>query len=199
VYTIDLATLLQLLREFRRSGLLRTEISSGLPRLKKPCFVIVELQRGEMIACHVKDSRGQTLLTGQDAIRAVSAAGKLNWVFDAMPEQALSGGQPNRNSLSGPLGQMPPLPPNRSQTSPTLPVPRWPADFTQRSLVPHRLIEMGPMDMNGWPRRHRQVYVLIDGIRNAEKIAAMLSLPALFVEEVLREIQSIGAIVLREL
>jgi hypothetical protein len=40
------------------------------------------------------------------------------------------------------------------------------------------------------------VYVLIDGIRSAEKIAAMLSQPSQVIEEVLRELEVTGAIIL---
>jgi hypothetical protein len=83
LYTIDLVTILQMLREFRQTGTLRADLPSGLPRLKQPCFVITELVNGEMTACYVKDARGQILLSAQRAYQVISDAGKLNWVFCA--------------------------------------------------------------------------------------------------------------------
>jgi hypothetical protein len=192
VYTVDLATILQLLREFRRSGILRTEIPAGLPRLKKPCFVFVELRRGEIVVCYVKDAKGQTLLSGQEAFRAVAAVGKLNWVFDEQIEQE-GPRLPDPYRQSGER-----LPTNTGvlRTPPAVPIPQWSANSVQRSPIPRRLFELNPADMYAWPRRHRQVYVLIDGTRSVEQIASMLSQPPQLVETVLREIQSTGAITL---
>ena len=152
-----------------------------------------------MTLCHAKDAKGQTLLSGQEAFRAISAAGKLNWIFDAVLEQELPGGQQSKQEFPGQAAPTSHLNPGFRQTSPSLPVPQWPVKFSQRSLVPQRLIALGYADINGWPRRHRQVYVLIDGVRSVEKIAAMLSQPSQLIEEVLREIQATGAIILQEM
>lgn len=197
VYTIDLVTILQLLREFRRSGILRTEIPAGLPRLKKPCFVVIELQRGEMAVCHIKDARGQTLLSGQEAFRAVAGAGKLNWVFDEHTGHELPGELPEPGPQGG-FGE--PVSTKRGllQVPPAAPPPLWSADSARHSLIPRRLLEFNPAALSGWPHRHRQVYILIDGTRSIGQIAAMLSQPPQLVEAVLREIQSTGAIALVE-
>lgn len=197
MYTIDLLTILQLLREFRRSGILRTEIPAGLARLKQPCFVVIELLRGEVIACHVKDSKGQTLLSEQNAFEAVSAAGKLNWVFDTVPEYELSGRQPRGRPLPGSV-QTSPLTTGPLQTPPALPVAPRTGNLPYRARVPRRLLQLSQAEVSAWPRKHRQVYVLIDGMRSVEKIAAMLSAPSQAVEEVLQEIQATGAIILEE-
>jgi hypothetical protein len=199
VYTIDLATILQLLREFRRSGMLRTEIPAGLPRAKKPCFVVIELQRGEMVSCQVKDAKGQTLLSGREAEQAVGAVGKLNWIFDAYADQETPGSQPVVPARSAPRNTDPlrntgPLP--SFQTPPGLPVPQGFTNPAQYAYVPRRLLELNSVDMQAWPRRHRQVYVLVDGTRSIGQIAAMLSQPPQIIETVLREIQLTGAITL---
>jgi|GEM_PF-1048027 hypothetical protein len=215
VYTIDLAAILQLLRDFRRSGMLRAEVSAGLARLKKPCVVILELQHGEVVSCHVKDTKGQTLLSGQEAFRAVDAAGTLTWIFDAHEGQNATGrqtgvlnwpGGTSRNN-SGWLQTPPalPVPPRPSNpvlpvpprsSNPTLPVPQHPANPAPYSLIPRRLLELHPARISGWPRRHWQVYLLVDGTRCVEQIATMLSQPPQIVEQVLREIQATGAITL---
>lgn len=226
VYTIDLEAILQLLREFRRSGMLRTEAPAGLARLKKPCVVVIELQHGEVVSCHVKDTKGQTLLSGQEAFRAVDAAGTLTWIFDAHEEQSATGkqtgvlnwpGGTSRNN-SGWLQTPPalpvpprpsnpalPVPPRSSNpvlpvplrsSNPALPIPQPSTNPAPYSLIPRRLLELHPARISGWPRRHWQVYLLVDGTRCVEQIAAMLSQPPRIVEQVLREIQATGAITL---
>lgn len=215
VYTIDLAAILQLLREFRRSGILQAQVPAGLARSKKPCVVVIELQLGEVVACHVKDTKGQTLLSGQEAFRAVDAAGTLTWIFDAHEEQNTTGrqtgvlnwpgGRPRNNT--GWLQTPPalPVPPRHSNpalpvpprhSNPAMPVPQYSANPAPSSLIPRRLLELHPARISGWPRRHWQVYLLVDGTRCVEQIAAMLSQPPQIVEQVLREIQATGAITL---
>ncbi len=197
-YTIDLVTILQLLHEFQQSGILRAELSSGLAHLKQPCIIMIELLRGEMTACYVKDTRGQTLLAGQEAFQAASAAGKLLWVFDALPDQELLGGEQHFRSLPGPSIQTSPLNTGPLQTPSAVPVPKLPANFSRVPRVPKRLMQLNHAEISAWSRRHRQVYILVDGVRSVEKIAAMLSQPSQLVEEVLREIEVTGAITLED-
>lgn len=224
MYTIDLAAILQLLREFRRSGILQAQVPTGLARMKKPCVVVIELQHGEVVSCHVKDTKGQTLLSGQEAFRAVDAAGTLTWIFDAHEEKSTTGrqtgvlnwpGGTSRNNTgwlqTPPALPVPPRPSNpalptpQHLTNPALTVPPRPsnpatpqhlANPAPYSLIPRRLLELHPARISGWPRRHWQVYLLVDGTRCVEQIAAMLSQPPQIVEQVLREIQATGAITL---
>ena len=53
-------------------------------------------------------------------------------------------------------------------------------------------------EINTWPRKYRQVYVLIDGTHSVDKIAAMLSTTPQTVEDILQEMQAIGAIILED-
>lgn len=170
VYTIDLATILQLLREFRRSGVLQAELPAGLPRLKQASQVVIELSQGEVASCFVKNARGQTLLTSQEALQGVSTAGVLNWVF----QQAASSSQA---STSSPQGQSP---------ASTPPPPRSP--------VPRRLRYISTADSERWPLLHRQTFVLVNGKRNIEQIAATLAQPVFTIEGVLKDLRSIGAV-----
>lgn len=167
--------------------------------MKKPCFVVIELLRGEMVSCQVKDAKGQTLLSGQEATKAVGAVGKLSWMFDAYTDQETPGSQPAAPARSAlrntdPLRNTGPLPP--FQTQPGLPVPQGFPNSARYTYVPRRLLELNAADMHAWPRRHRQVYVLVDGTRSIGQIAAMLSQPPQVIETVLREIQLTGAITL---
>lgn len=204
MYTLDLPTMLRLLRDFQRSGILRTEIPAGLPRLKTPCLVMIELRLGEMTACHVKDDKGHILLAGQEAFKAITAAGNLKWAFEELPEHALAS-TPGANQSSWEVARsdsfktVPPMRTTSSMTGPlntppALPVPRWSDTVAQQTLLPRRLMELTPLLMHDWPRRYRQVYVLIDGVRDSAKIASILNQPVQSVEQILREIQSTGAI-----
>lgn len=256
MYTIDLATILQLLREFRRDGILQAKLPTGLPRLKQPCQVVIELMAGEVSSAIVKNMKGQTLLVDNEALQAVEALGKLNWVFDQSASVTARSaiGQTNpifpsvpttvrsRKSQTGPIfppvpvparsrtGQtgpiFPPMPaasrslqgqtgpiismPSTGQTGPIFPPvsphqtrllqnstfqPQVPAPL--KTLVPHRLMNLSQEEINRWPLRHRQVFVLIDGQRSRERIATILVLPLSVVSNVLQELQSLRIIEMR--
>lgn len=193
MYTIDLATILQLLREFRRTGILQAELPAGLSRFKQPCQVVIELVRGEVTSAFVKNTRGQTLLANDEALQAVGVLGKLTWVFDQLPgpiTPTTTAPTPPATSAPSavPVPQTHPL--SFSSTQPQLPT-------LPRTLVPHRLLYLSQEDINRWPLRHRQVFVLIDGQRSREKIAAILALPVPLVAGVLQELQSLGIIELK--
>lgn len=199
VYTIDLATLLQLLSEFQRSGTLQAEVPAGLPGLKQPCVVVVELLAGKMISCYVKDDKGRSLLVDQGASQIIFAAGKLNWVFRAgsnldtldreqFPNSSLPRSVRTSPLNTGPLGNSGPL---ISSGGPNTEVPPY---FSRSSPIPKHVFRLSTAQINAWPRRYRQIYVLIDGTRNVERIAAILSQSPQAVEEALLAMQSTGAI-----
>jgi hypothetical protein len=180
VYTIDLATILQLLHEFHRNGILQAELPSGVPGFKRYCLVLIDLAEGKIVSCHIKNGSGQTLLAGDDALIVVHDLGKLEWTFTSQQESSLL-------SL-------------RDSTM-DIPVVRAMTPMPAQSPIPRRIVQVGQEDLNSWPRKYRRVFVLIDGERSAEKIAAILSLPPGGVEavvEVLRKLQSIGVIVMEE-
>lgn len=196
MYTIDLVTIVKLLREFQRSGILRTEISAGLPRFKQPCLVVIELLRGEVLACYVKDSKGQTLLADQEAFQAVSAVGKLNWVFEALPMEGLPSGQKPTGAQPAIAPPSSPRQAGMSTTSPNLPVQRPSRQLMRVSPVPRIVRSVSQAEVNTWSRRHWQVFLLIDGVRDVDKIASMLAQPPRVIEELLRDLQIARVIVL---
>ncbi len=51
-------------------------------------------------------------------------------------------------------------------------------------------------EVMAWPRKHRYVFALVDGSRSAWQIAALLRLPPGAVEEILNELQAMGAIIM---
>jgi len=48
--------------------------------------------------------------------------------------------------------------------------------------------------ISSWPRKHRQIFALVDGKRSVGQIAAMLKLPPAIVEAIVDDLQSLGVI-----
>lgn len=180
MYAIDLATILQLLREFRRSGILQAELPAGLPRFKQLCQVVIELSQGEVTSCFVKNASGQTLLSNYEALQELSLLEKVNWEFNESPERPATS-----------PGQAPAPPPPQAFRPPPRQTPTFP-----RSPVPHRLFYVSAADASNWPLLHRQTFVLVDGKRSIEQIAAILSQPVHTVDGILQDLRSIGVVAL---
>ncbi len=192
----DLVTILQVVRRFGRSGTLRAEVPEGLARLARPCIVVLDLTSGEVTTCLIKDRRGVTLLIAQEALRTVSNAGKLNWVFTPSHEEDAPGRQIDPQMASVMVGRGPSARTGSLQAESFRALPTQASSLDGSLRIPRRTRELRSNDMRSWPRRHRQVYVLVDNVRDVTKIAAILSLPPPLVEGVLREIERTGAIVL---
>jgi DNA-binding transcriptional regulator YhcF (GntR family) len=62
---------------------------------------------------------------------------------------------------------------------------------------PHRTITVGQMQMRSWPYMHKLVYGLVDGTKSVAEIAEQLSATPRTIEEVLRDLQSIGVIMMQ--
>ncbi len=78
-----------------------------------------------------------------------------------------------------------------SVAPPVAPVPPPPA-----RLFPQRTVQVEQWQMNNWPRIHRLVFALADGTKSALKIAEMLSASPEMVDGALRDLQSIGVIIM---
>jgi hypothetical protein len=48
--------------------------------------------------------------------------------------------------------------------------------------------------ISSWPRKHRQIFALVDGKRSVGQIAAMLKQPPAVVEVIVDDLQSLGVI-----
>ena len=61
---------------------------------------------------------------------------------------------------------------------------------------PRRVVNLEQSQMQTWSRMHRKVFALADGTRSVTKIVGILSTSPDIVEQVLRDLQSIGVIVM---
>lgn len=61
-------------------------------------------------------------------------------------------------------------------------------------LIPIRAVPVSQSQMSSWPRLHKQVFGLSNGVMSSAKIAETLSISRDLVEQALRDLQSIGVI-----
>ncbi len=168
MYTISLADIMQTLQIFRQSGRLQTELPD-VRGLKGQFQAELIIAAGKIISCSITNRSGQIIIGNDEAVLLLYNLGELNWTLTLQAETA------------------PTNPPNIQNTAS---LPRL------RPLIPRRIALPRQGQVNTWPRKHRAVFALIDGQKNIEQIAAVLSLSRKNVEEILRDLQSIQVITL---
>lgn len=171
MYNIDLATLLQLLQEFRRSVSISAQLPSGALSLKEQCQVKIELVEGKIMSCRIENNNGQVRISGDDALQALYRLGTINWKLQEQIET------PKRLTEASPTSLLDPS-----------------------AIIPQRLARVEQITLNRLSRKHRRVFVLIDGERSVAKIASMLSVTLPNTKEVmviLRELEAMRLITLR--
>jgi hypothetical protein len=170
VYKFDLTTTLQILSRLRQNAILRTELQDTRNLTEK--FVAqLDIIEGKAVSCYIKNRHGQIIFSDLEALRILYGLGPLEWSL--APRQDVTIAIPKPLLLPKPA--LLALPPPASTRSP----------------VPRRIVLVDQEQMISWPRRHRMVYVLIDGQKSIDRIAAMLSLPVNVVEDIIRDLQSI--------
>jgi hypothetical protein len=165
-YTLDFETIQQVMQEHRKTGLLYAEIPSGVVKLRESCRVEIKIVTGAIASCAIVGVSGRRLI-GKDATHELARLGRIRWTFTAQQEATT----PSQATSSGPL-------------------PGVPATF------PRQYTYLSQAQMRTWPRLHRAVFALADGTKSIIKIAEILSVPPDLVEKTLRELQSIGVIIM---
>ena len=186
-YYIDLDTILQILQGFHQNGVLHGDLPAKKLGNKVPWKAQLRMLEGKVITCSILDHQGDVVSSGEATLKALRGAGMVSWEMIAEPQTGTMSVPVIRpGSLSGPLSSASnrPFAPQQSL------MPRYP--------IPRRLVSVTSEQMTSaqWPRYHRMVYVLIDGVRSSEKIANMLSLRPEDVEQVLRDLQHIRVIMI---
>lgn len=105
-------------------------------------------------------------LTGREAAQGLARLGRLRWTFTPQQDTA-------------------------AQPAVSAPVPGGLSAFPRRYVV-----YLNQQQMRNWPRMHRAVFALADGTKSVIKMAEILSTSPEIVEKVLRDLQSIGVIVI---
>lgn len=198
MYYLDFATIIQLLKEFPRSGVLWAELPKGIMNTQETCWIQLRLLQGEITACQIIASRGGTIVADKNVLRKVEGLGPLEWTFGPLKGSPAS----PMNTLaddSPPTYLSVPISPYHSDTSNTS---NQLSSFLF-ALVPRRLTTVEQHLLNALTRQQWQILALVDGRRNIAQIAALLFSPSNIesgAEEVLtllQEMEALKIIVLR--
>ncbi len=163
MYTNDLTKMLRMLKERRANDALSTTWTGpGYPWQAQ--LVLVE---GQVTLCQVQSRvDGQSLLTGNEAIRWLASLGELTWEQAAFTPQ-----QPSLPLLRA------------AQATPP-----------QVAEIPRRLVQGEHTVIHSWSRKQRQVFGLVDGQRSIQRIALILRQPLTLVEDIVHDLQASGVI-----
>jgi hypothetical protein len=132
---------------------------------------------GTLVSCAVIGKSGRRL-TGKEAARGLSRLGRLRWTFTPQQEVPATESLPATTAQTAPMMSFSPI-------------------MGEVMVYPRRyIVYLDQQQMRSWSRMHRAVFSLADGTKSVVKIAEMLSTSPALVEKALRELQSIGVIIL---
>lgn len=161
-FPLDLQTLLSLLRMNRVTGRVVAAISGreGMPQQFER-QVVLDIVDGQLSNCMFVSAKGALLAQGRHLLPDVQRLGELQWHLVLRPVAA----------LPPPRAEAPPSPPLR---------------ITDR--IPRKVRNISVVQMAAWPRRKRQVFLLIDGRRRGYEIARQLEMQVADVAQLLEEL-----------
>jgi hypothetical protein len=148
MYHLDLPTIIQLLKGFRRSGMLQTELPKGIVNSRETCWIQFNFVQGEITDSHIITKSGEVTITNAKVLHQVKELGPREWNFTASTKI-----------------------PDNSSLSTTTPRPPRPAPLT---LVPCRKAKIEQYSLNTLTRQQRRVLALVDSKRNVGQIATLL-------------------------
>lgn len=164
MYSLDTETMLHILREHRQTGHLQAKIPTGKAGIQEPCRVEMVINTGAIVSCAISSTRSTHHLIGEHALRVLSHAGRLNWIFTSQ-------------SAHSPL---------IDHAVDIVSVKTY--------GVPHRLVEPQAAQLATWTFMQRKVFALIDGHKSIAQIAQMLSTSVQAVEQTCSELLAIHMI-----
>lgn len=175
--SLGLTFSLPLFERYRKNGLLQAELHH-VPGIRGRCKGYLHLVEGKVVSCHIEDLHGQRHQVNiAMLIQLDNERGPFEWVLVPSPA-------PPRSSPRD-------LPPP-SSTGPAL-----------NSPIPQKI---GPLDLEkleGWNHRQKTmlsiVFDAVDGQRSIEDIKTDVPLPPNVVEEALRILLALKAIIIPNL
>ena len=206
--TNDFASLLWILKMSRQNGVVHVELPKARRTEKGEMWrAHLYLVEGHVTACHVLSLvDGRKLLSDDEALRWLARWGQreLAWSLEVStqhktaPRTAPADPLPPPRRVAPPQGVSQPadLPTPARYGSPPHHVAQ-PAGLLQRArqnTPPQRIVQAEQSVISTWPRKHRQVFALVDGKRSLGQIADILKLSPAVVEGVVNDLQSLGVI-----
>ncbi len=157
--------LIQMLKETQKNWVVNIETEES--GSDKPWQAQLSFVDGIVTACHVwYKADGYSLLTDGEAVRWLTNLPSLSWT----PEEPT----PKQTLLQAKNGSQ--------------------AVLSSSPQVPQRFRQVEQRMILSLSRKQRQVFALVNGTRNAERIAAILRQPAEVVVEVLHDLEAMGVI-----
>jgi len=142
-YRLDLSTLLLMLGQ--STGDLHA-ILQNVPKVRGRCQVFLRLEKGSLLACSIKNDRGNEIISGDAAIKLIQNT-VLEWRYTE----------------------------DRPQTNPTMAVaPRQQSAFISSASIPQRTYPIPQSEFMSWPRLYRAVYSLVDGKSSVDYLVTLI-------------------------
>lgn len=210
--TNDFASLLWILEMSRQNGVVHV-VPPKAKRTEKgePWRARLYLVEGNVVECHVYSQLdGRRVLSHSEAMRWLARWGQreLAWSLEVFtlnqaaaypilrpapagllpPPRLVAPSQPASRLANLPLPARYGYPPHR------IAPPAGVLPLASQVPPPQRIVQAEQGVINSWPRKHRQVFALVDGKRSVGQIATMLKQPSAVVEEIVNELQSLGVI-----
>ncbi len=191
MYHIDLATIVQILQGFDQNSIVRADLPTSLLK-KANCRAELEMVEGKITYCQIIDAEGSVLMVQDQAMKLLYRAGQLDWFVSVRTS-------PSPQMFITPRETPPPV--SNIQNTPAsrfdsggfrLPITESlgnPQGYQQTIRIPRHVYILQQEQTQGWSRKHRSVYSLIDGFRSVDKIQSMLRMPFQDLEEILRDFQ----------
>ena len=172
MFSVEYATLREVMRQFLYTGVFRAVVTD--PRLfSAEGQIELHVKEGVAIACRFVTRQGEVFsLDRWD--EQLGRVGVLNWELTTSSDVIAQ----RTSSASLPVVR---------PTSDTLP-------SRQPARPPRQRITLLPAQLRQLPMRHRQVYSLIDGKRQAADIALLLYKPQHEIGQILEELERQGLI-----
>jgi len=165
------------------------------------------LAEGHVAACQVLSLvDGRRLLSDEEALRWLTGWGQreLAWSLEVFTQHKTAPRPAPADPLPPPrhvapaqrVSQPADLPTPARYGSPPHHVaqPEGLLQLARQNTPPQRIVQAEQSVISSWPRKHRQVFALVDGKRSVKHIATILKLSPAVVEGVVNDLQSLGAI-----
>ncbi len=181
--SVGLAFSLQMLRHYKRSGILRTTIRR-FPGLRGPCQAFISLVNGVVTECFLEDhSRQRQLATLETLLHANEKWGPFEWIFQPLPAAPHRPVSASSSHVSPQSDK--PMAPSRSKQGSHLR-----ARHTGEDAIPLVTTQLSHQAFMSWRPLHKHmlhtIVQAIDGRRTIRDIKAIVPYSSHMVDETLR-------------
>ncbi len=164
MYYLDFVTIIQLLKEFRHSGILRAQLPKSIVNTREICWIQLKLLDGEIVDRQILLYHGKMIVANQDVLHKVRDSGLLEWTFDPLKKGSLAPVKTSdsRSSFTSLPEAVPPQHAYKAFSSFLAAIPRCTGAVKKPLFAT-------------LTRQQRRVLILVDGKRTIRQIAAFFT------------------------